>query len=106
MSASRPSTGMTTGQARLAEGTIIGLSVLALVAIFQPFSMALFSAGCVLVVVAGLAFNLVPLCEPGRPGRDLLRAALIIAAVFVVVLLLALASASLYGVYLEARRPG
>jgi hypothetical protein len=106
MSTGKPSVGMTLGQARLAEGTIIGLSVLALAAIFQPFSMTLFSAGCILVVVAGLAFNLVPFCEPGRPARDLLRAALIVAAVFVVVLALALLSASLYGVYLEARRPG
>ena len=58
-----------------------------------------------LVVVGGLAFNLVPLCQPGRPLRDIGKAALVILIVFVVVLLLALASAWLYGVYLQAQRP-
>ena len=106
MSAGGSSTGMSPAQARTAEAAIIALCVLALFAIFQPFSLGLFSAGCVLVVVGGLAFNLVPFCEPGRPARDLLRVALVIAVVFLVVLALALLSAYLYGVYLEARRPG
>ncbi len=106
MSAGGGSTGMSPAQARTAEAAIIALCVLALFAIFQPFSLGLFSAGCVLVVVGGLAFNLVPFCEPGRPARDLLRVALVIAVVFLVVLALALLSAYLYGVYLEARRPG
>jgi hypothetical protein len=97
---------MSPAQARTAEGAIITLCVLALFAIFQPFSLGLFSVGCVLVVVGGLAFNLVPFCEPGRPARDLLRVALVIAVVFLVVLALALFAAYLYGVYLEARRPG
>ena len=60
--------------------------------------------GCVLVVVGGLAFNLVPLCQPGRPPRDLWKAALVILIVFVVVLALALGSAWLYGLYLKAQR--
>ena len=106
MSASGGSTGMSPTQSRTAEGAIIALCVLALFAIFQPFSLGLFSVGCVLVVVGGLAFNLVPFCEPGRPARDLLRVTLVIAVVFLVVLALALLSAYLYGVYLEARRPG
>ena len=59
-----------------------------------------------LVVLGGLAFNLVPLCEPGRPLRDLLRAAVTIAVIFGAVLLLALASAYLYGLYLIAQRAG
>jgi hypothetical protein len=98
--------GMSQAQARTAEGLIIALCLFALFAIFQPFSLALFSIGCGLVVLGGLAFNLVPFCEPGRPARDLLRVALVIAVVFLVVLALALFSAYLYGVYLEARRPG
>ena len=77
----------------------------ALFAIFQPFSLGLFSIGCGLVVLGGLAFNLVPLCEPGRPARDLWRAAVVIAIVFAVVLALALASAWAYGLYLQALRP-
>lgn len=98
--------GMSAARARTVEAVIIGWCVLALVAIFQPFSMTLFSVGCVLVVVGGLAFNLVPFCEPGRPARDLLRAALVVAVVFVVVLAVALASAYLYGLYLAAQRGG
>lgn len=96
---------MTAAQAGTIEGLIIALCLLALFAIFQPFSLGLFSLGCVLVVVGGLAFNLVPLCQPGRPLRDVGKAALVILIVFVVVLLLALASAWLYGVYLQAQRP-
>ena len=56
------------------------------------------------MVFCGLAFNLVPLCEPGRPARDLVRAAIIVALIFAVVFLLAIGSAWLYGVYLEALR--
>ena len=54
----------------------------------------------------GLVFNLVPLCQPGRPARDLWKAAVVIAIIFVVILLLALGSAYLYGVYLAAQRAG
>lgn len=98
--------GMSAAQARTAEGLIIALCLFALFAIFQPFSLGLFSFGCGLVVVGGLVFNLVPLCQPGRPARDLWKAAVVIAIIFVVILLLALGSAYLYGVYLAAQRAG
>ena len=98
--------GMSPAQARTAEGLIIALCLFALFAIFQPFSLGLFSVGCGLVVLGGLAFNLVPFCQPGLPARGLWKAALVVVIVFVVVLLLALGSAWLYGVYLEAQRPG
>lgn len=98
--------GMSVTSACALEAAIVGWCVLALVAIFQPFSLTLFSIGCVLVVVGGLAFNLVPFCEPGRPVRDVLRAALVVAIVFLVVLVIALASAYGYGLYLAARQPG
>ena len=96
--------GMSETQARSAEAVIIFLCLLALFAIFQPFSLTLFSIGCGLVVLGGLAFNLVPFCQPGRPARDLWKAAVVIAIVFVIVLLLALGSAWLYGVYLQSLR--
>jgi hypothetical protein len=96
--------GMSQAQARTAEGLIIALCLFALFAIFQPFSLALFSIGCGLVVLGGLAFNLVPFCQPGRPARELWKAALVVVIVFVVVVLLALGSAWLYGVYLAAQR--
>lgn len=97
--------GMSAAQARTAEGLIIAFCLFALFAIFQPFSLGLFSIGCGLVVLGGLAFNLVPLCEPGRPARDLVRATGIIVLVFAAILGLALLSAYLYGVYLAAQRP-
>lgn len=98
--------GMSAATAKGFERAIIGLCAASLVMIFQPFSKLASGIGMGLVVLGGLLFNLVPLCEPGRPLRDLGRAALIVAVVFLVVLGLALASAELYGVYLEVRRAG
>ncbi len=96
--------GMSATTARAIESSIITLCIATLVFIFQPFSKWLSGLGMGLVVFAGLAFNLVPLCEPGRPVRDLLRVALIIAIIFVVVFGLAVTSAWLYGEYLKATR--
>ncbi|MGA2042117.1 MAG: hypothetical protein ABSG83_01970 [Roseiarcus sp.] len=98
-----PAVGMTANQAKAIEYSIVGLSVLSLVLLFQPFALPLYSAGAGLVVLAGLAFNLVPLCTPGRTLRSLLKAAAIIAIIFVVVTALALGSAELYAVYLTMR---
>jgi hypothetical protein len=94
--------GMSAKQAKTVELTIVGVSLLSLVLLFQPFSLALYSVGAGLVVLAGLAFNLVPLCVPGRSFASLLKGALIIAIVFVIVTLIALGSAMLYAAYLAA----
>ena len=94
------SPGMGRKTAARIEYGIIGLCLLAIVMIFQPFSKLAFTAGCILVVVGGLAFNLVPLCTPGRPLRSLLKSAAVVMAVFTVVVMVALGSAYLYGVYL------
>ncbi len=95
-----PNPGMSRKMAGRIEFGIIGLCLLALVMIFQPFSRLAFTAGCILVVIGGLAFNLVPLCRPGRSLRSLLTSAAVVLAVFGVVVLLALGSAFLYGIYL------
>ena len=79
------------------EFAIIGIGVLALLFIFQPFSLTLFGVGCALVVIAGLINNLLPLCEPGVPASSLVKAGLVVAGIFVVVLAIALLSAYLYG---------
>ncbi len=94
--------GMTQIQAKRLEYTIIGSSLLALAFIFQPFSQTLFSVGCVGVVVGGLAFNLVPACVPGNSYRKVAKLGLTVAIIFVVVVIFALASAWLYGVYLKS----
>jgi hypothetical protein len=96
--------GMSAATAKTVEACIIGLCIAALVMIFQPFSKGLSGFGMGLVVLGGLAFNLVPLCEPGRPARDLVRAALIVAVIFVIVASLAIGSALLYGEYLQVSR--
>jgi len=98
MSDSKPQPGgMSAKTATNVEYGIIAIGVLALLFIFQPFSLALFTAGCVLVIFAGLINNLLPLCEPGVPLSSLLKAGFVIAGIFVVVLIVALASAYLYG---------
>lgn len=96
--------GMSPATARAIEASIIGLSIATLVFIFQPFSKWLSGLGMGLVVFAGLAFNLVPSCQPGRPARDLVRVAVIIAIIFLIVFGLAVGSAWLYGEYLKATR--
>jgi len=101
MTTDNPNQGMTRRQARTVEYSIIGLCVVAMVMIFQPFSLSLFSVGAGLVVLGGLAFNLVPLCRPGVPASSLIRAGLIVLAILVVVIALAIGAAHLYGVYLQ-----
>jgi hypothetical protein len=91
--------GMTPSTARRLEFTIIGLGILALVMIFQPFNIGLFTIGCILVVLAGLAKNLLPLAEPGVPGRSVVKVATIIAMIFCIVLLVSIFAAYLYGLF-------
>ena len=93
---------LTAAQARRLEYGIIGLCVAALVFIFQPFSQLLFSLGCVGVVVGGLTFNLMPFCVAGSSYKMIAKVALIVAIIFVIVVMLALLSAWLYGVYLRS----
>jgi hypothetical protein len=97
MSDAGESKGMSAAGATRLEYFIIGIGVMALVLIFQPISLSLFGVGCAMVVLAALANNLLPLCEPGVQPRTVATAALIIAAIFVVVLGTALLSAYLYG---------
>jgi hypothetical protein len=92
-----PTQGMSAQTASWVEFGIIGLSIVALLLIFQPFSLALFGVGCGVVVVSGLANNLLPLCQPGIPVRSLVNCGLIVGGIFVVVLILAITSAYLYG---------
>lgn len=95
-----PAGGMSRAQAKTVEYAIIALAVLAILMIFQPFSLSLFSWGCGLVVVAGLAFNLVPFCRPGVPARMLLRVVLIVLAVLALAAVLGILTANLYVWYL------
>jgi hypothetical protein len=90
---------MSATAAQRLEWGVIGLGFLALALIFQPFSLTLFGVGCGLVVFAGLANNLLPLCQPGTAYRSLLIAVIIVALAFLVVMLVSIAAAYLYGVF-------
>jgi hypothetical protein len=94
--------GMSAATAQKLEFAIIGIGILALVMIFQPFSIALFTAGSVLVVLAGLINNLLPLAQPGVPKRSVIKAAMIVAMIFCITLLVAIFAADLYGVFFLA----
>jgi hypothetical protein len=94
-----PSRGLSAGTARTLEVTIVAASLLALVLIFQPFSLGLFSVGAAAIVIVGLLFNLVPLCRPGVTWGALARAVLVIVVIFAVVTALSLGAAVLYAAW-------
>jgi hypothetical protein len=85
--------------ARRMEYSIIGLGIVALIMIFQPFSIGLFSAGAMLVVLAGLVNNLLPLAQPGVSKRSIVTIAMVVAMVFCIVLLVSITAAYLYGAF-------
>jgi hypothetical protein len=95
---------MSATTAKTVEYAIIGLCLLALAMIFQPFSLTLYGIGAGVVVLGALAFNLVPFCRPGVPARFLVKAALIIVVILVVALALAIGTTYLYAWYLAASR--
>ena len=91
--------GMSPAAARKLEYMIIGLGVVALLMIFQPFNISLFAIGCILVVLAALTNNLLPLAQPGVPARSVVTAAMVVAMIFCIVLLVSIFAAHLYGVF-------
>lgn len=95
---SEETSGMSAITARKLEYSIIGLGVVALVMIFQPFSITLFTIGAMLVVIAGLINNLLPLAQPGVPARSVVTVAMVVAMIFCIVLLVAIFAAYLFGV--------
>lgn len=101
MSGNASRRGMSAGQARTLEFVIVGLSILALVLIFQPFALDLFTAGAAAIIIVGLLFNLVPFCTPGRTGRSLLKITVLIVIIFAIVTALSLSAAELYASYIS-----
>ena len=91
--------GMTRQGALRLEYVIIGLGIFALLLIFQPFSLQLFAIGGILVVIAGLINNLLPLAQPGVPSRSVVTVGMVVIMVFLIVILVAIAAAHLYGVF-------
>lgn len=91
--------GMTRQGALRLEYFIIGLGIFALLLIFQPFSLQLFAIGGMLVVIAGLINNLLPLAQPGVSSRSVVTVGMVVIMVFLIVILVAIAAAHLYGVF-------
>jgi hypothetical protein len=92
--------GMTRQGALRLEYAIIALGIFALVLIFQPFNITLFAIGSVLVVIAGLANNLLPMAQPGVKVSSVIKVGMVVAMIFCIVLLVSIAAAHLYGVFL------
>ena len=101
---SKQSEGLSKKQAKVVERAIVGFSILSLIFLFQPFSMTLYSIGCIAVVVGGLSFNLVPLCVEGVKPSQLIKIAIIIFIILIIVAILAVGSAELYSWYLASSR--
>lgn len=97
------SAGMSQRLARSIEYGIIGLCLVSMGFLFQPYSLRLYGIGALLAVVGGLAFNLVPQCVPGRPLRAVLKVAGIVLAVLAVAVILAVVATLLYIEYLKRR---
>ena len=95
---------MTAGQAKWTERFIVSFCVLSVMAIFQPFSIKIFSVGCVTVVISALAFNLVPFCREGVPARALLKVTMIILVILGTAAALGIGTAFAYVEYLEYLR--
>ncbi|MDH3662774.1 MAG: hypothetical protein OEU92_22555 [Alphaproteobacteria bacterium] len=91
---------MTAGQAKLVEYGIIALCIIALLMIFQPFTQFFYSIGAGLVVLGGLAFNLIPFCREGVPFSKLGKIALIVLTILGVAVLLGIGTGYLYVWYL------
>jgi hypothetical protein len=92
--------GLSLRQSRTLEYGIVGASLLALVLIFQPFAVKLFTFGAAAIVIVGLAFNLVPMVQPGKSWRSLVIGVIVIVVAFAIVTLLSLGMAELYGYYI------
>lgn len=95
---------MTAAQAKWLERSIISICIVSLLMIFQPFSMQLFTYGCILVVIGALLFNLVPFCRPGVSFKQIRKVIYIILLVLFVAALLGVGTAFLYVEYLGTLR--
>lgn len=85
-----PQKNMSRRTARVIVLSIIGLCLLAIVFIFQPVWKPLYTAGCIMVVVGGLAFNLIPFANTQNSVRRVVRVGLIVLAILIGAVLIAI----------------
>jgi len=76
--------------ARLVVTLVIAICLLALAFIFQPFYKPLYTVGCIMVVIGGLTFNVVPFANTQNSLGRVLRVLAIVIAVLVIAVLIAI----------------
>lgn len=76
--------------AALTTWGIIAFCFAALALVFQPFWLPLYGAGCLMVVIGGLVFNLVPFATTQNPARRLVKVLAIVLAILLFAVLVAL----------------
>ncbi len=81
---------MSARTARLVTWGIIGFCLASLALVFQPFWLPLYSAGCLMVVIGGLVFNLMPFATTQNPAQRLVRVLAIVLAILVIAVLAAI----------------
>jgi len=70
--------------ARLVVSAVISVCLLALLFIFQPFVKELYTAGCIMVVIGGLTFNVVPFANTQNSLGRVLRVLAIVLAILII----------------------
>ncbi len=81
---------MTPRTARLVTWSIIAFCLVSLALVFQPFWLPLYSAGCLMVIVGGLVFNLMPFATTQNSVHRLVRVLAIVLAILVIAVLAAI----------------
>ena len=70
--------------ARLVVSAVITVCLLALLFIFQPFVKELYTAGCIMVVIGGVTFNVVPFANTQNSLGRVLRVLAIVLATLII----------------------
>lgn len=75
---------------RIVTTTVIVICLLALLFIFQPVVRELYTAGCIMVVVGGLVFNVMPFANTQNKLSRIFRVLGIVGAILIVAVLIAI----------------
>lgn len=75
---------------RVVTTTVIVICLLALLFIFQPVVRELYTAGCIMVVVGGLVFNVMPFANTQNKLSRIFRVLGIVGAILLAAVLIAI----------------
>lgn len=87
---------LTPTSAKHARTAVLCFSIGSLFLVFQPFSMTLFSIGCVTIILSGLVFNVMPFLQAGTEISKIWRVLGTIFLILVIVFAIATLSAWAY----------